>query len=424
MGTDACRIARRRGAAAAGIAAISLLRPAVEAADGPQPVLTVPTCPRMLHVAVELPASVGAPGGSCRLVDPADPGASVIGQFAPAPAARGEAGAGLLLLADLPPARGEGPRRIRLECLPAGAAPPETPFRVEDLDGASLQVGEEGRPVLVYNYGPITCAQVPPTDSRRTRGCYVHPVWGLNGEILTDDFPRDHYHHHGLFWSWPHVGVGGRTYDLWMYRNIQARFMRWLHRGAGPVAVVLGVENGWFVRDDGAEKQVMTERVWLRIHRARGDERVVDLALCWTPADRPVTLAGAEGKSYGGVTMRFKPADPKRVALSVPGASAKKDLLMTPLAWADFTATFGGRTEPSGAALFIHPQHPDYPPTWLTRHYGPLCVGWPGVTPKTFAPGEPIRLEYRLFIHKTAMPAEALAQAYEAYGLGARARGD
>jgi len=28
---------------------------------------------------------------------------------------------------------------------------------------------------------------------------------------------------------------------------------------------------------------------------------------------------------------------------------------------------------------YIHPSHPDFPPTWLTRHYGCLCVGWPGV---------------------------------------------
>jgi hypothetical protein len=418
-------VTRRGTAAAIGIAAIGLFQPWAEAAEDPKPFLAVPASPRMLHVAVEIPASFGSPGDTCRLVDPADPNAPVMGQLVPALAAEGDAGAGRLVVADIPPVKGaETSRRFRLERQPAGASSPTDPFRFEDLDGKSLKLVEGGRPVLVYNYGEITADQVPQKDSRRTRGCYIHPVWGLNGEVLTDDFPRDHYHHHGLFWSWPHVGIGGRAYDLWTYRDIRPRFVRWICREAGPVAAVLGVENGWFVRAGETDKRVMTERVWLRVHRACGEERAVDLTLFWIPADQPVTLKGASGKSYGGLTMRFKPADPKRVAITVPEGLTTKDLQMTPLTWADFTATFGDRTDPSGAALFVHPRHPDYPPTWLTRHYGPMCIGWPGVDPKTFAPGKPIRLDYRLVIHKTAMRAEALAQAYETYVTGTRARGD
>ena len=35
-----------------------------------------------------------------------------------------------------------------------------------------------------------------------------------------------------------------------------------------------------------------------------------------------------------------------------------------------------------------------------TRHYGVLCLGWPGVNPKTFSPGETIRCRYRVRIHR------------------------
>ena len=62
--------------------------------------------------------------------------------------------------------------------------------------------------MLVYNHGVITDEKVPAKDARRSRACYIHPLWGLNGEVLTDDFPKDHYHHHGVFWAWPHVEIG------------------------------------------------------------------------------------------------------------------------------------------------------------------------------------------------------------------------
>jgi hypothetical protein len=82
----------------------------------------------------------------------------------------------------------------------------------------------------------ITNAKVPASDSRRSRACFVHPVYGLDGEVLTESFPKDHYHHHGIFWSWPHVGIDGKEYDLWMYNNIQQRFVRWIAREADPAS--------------------------------------------------------------------------------------------------------------------------------------------------------------------------------------------
>jgi hypothetical protein len=238
----------------------------------------------------------------------------------------------------------------------------------------------------------------------------------LDGEVLTDDFPKDHYHHHGIFWSWPHVLRDEQEYDLWMGRGIQQRFVRWWGRCAGPVAASLDVENGWFIGDEKA----MIERVALRVYPACEDNQVVDLEFVWIPVDRPITLWGAAGKSYGGLTMRFAPRE--ETAITVPEGLTTGDLKETPLAWADMTARFENRSDPSGAAVFIHPAHPDFPPTWLTRHYGVLCVGWPGVVSKTFEPGQTIRTAYRIWIHRGAADAERLAEAYAGYQAAAEAR--
>lgn len=88
---------------------------------------------------------------------------------------------------------------------------------------------------------------------------------------------------------------------------------------------------------------------------------------------------------------------------------------MTNLTWADLTLRLAGRSAPSGAAIFVHPSHPDYPPQWLLRHYGVLCLGWTGVTPVELPAGQPVRLRYRVWIHRGAASGEEIAKAYQEY---------
>jgi hypothetical protein len=250
----------------------------------------------------------------------------------------------------------------------------------------------------------------------------VHPLYGLGGEVLTDDFPQDHYHHHGIFWTWPHVQVDGNEYDLWagvMGKLIWQKFDRWLAKETGPAAGLIGVENGWYVGDDplAADRKVLTERVWLRAYRVAEESRALDVELTLIAGDKPVTFWGAEGKSYGGLTARFAPPtrnDPA-TTITVREGVTEVDLSESPQPWADYTSKMNGHETRSGASLFIAPDHPDYPPTWLLRHYGPLCIGWPGIKPQTLQPGEPVRLNYRIWIHKSAVTAAEIQEAYEAY---------
>ncbi|NUQ63459.1 MAG: PmoA family protein [Pirellulales bacterium] len=381
---------------------------AVSAADASAPVLVVPSSPSTVDLTVPLPDAVQPdPSASWRLVQVGNPEISVPVQLSASVAADGSPAKQTRVIARIPPAQSSR----KFELLPSGpsAQRAQSRFVFKDNSGTSLGLLEDGKPVLVYNHGTMTCKKVPQEDSRRSRACYVHPVWGLDGEVLTDDFPKDHYHHHGIFWAWPHVGIDGGQYDLWIYNNIQHRFVAWLCRQTGPLAAVLAVENGWFVGD----KKVMIERVWMRSHAADGDRRALDFEFTWIPIDRPITLWGADGKSYGGLNLRFAPREDTRI--TVPAGLTKADLPDTPLEWADLSARFAGASGPSGAAIFVDPGHPDYPPTWLTRHYGVLCVGWPGVKPRTFEPGKPIQLNYRIWLHRGAAELALLQGAYAAY---------
>ena len=119
------------------------------------------------------------------------------------------------------------------------------------------------------------------------------------------------------------------------------------------------------------------------------------------------------------MTLRFAPRT--NTVITTPLGQGDKDLTTTPLPWADLSARFAGRTRASGAAIFVAPDHPDFPPEWLTRHYGVLCMGWPGVQAKTFQSGEAIRCRYRIWIHRGIARVEEVSQAYRTYELRLRA---
>lgn len=282
----------------------------------------------------------------------------------------------------------------------------KTGFRFAAVNDTSLGLWEGKRPVLVYNHGVQKPTGVP---ENRYRSTYVHPIYGLDGEVLTDDFPKDHYHHRGLFWGWPHIRIGDKEYNLWALQGIRHQFEKWTEQKAEASQAILGIANGWYVED----RAVVREEIRLVVHPAKGDERALDVECRWTALKEPVTLWGAEGKSYGGMNIRFAPR--QETVITTADGRQPKDLNLTRLGWADLTAQFKGAPGPSGIALFLDRSHPDYPPTWVTRHYGFLGVGWPGIKPFELKPGKTVTCKYRVWIHRGPADVQRLEQAYRNY---------
>ena len=174
----------------------------------------------------------------------------------------------------------------------------------------------------------------------------------------------------------------------------------------------LAVATSWVVGD----KVVVNEEAQFEVHPATEDGRAIDLVLKWTTTDEPVTLRGAEGKSYGGLVLRFAPR--RTTVITVPSGRTTEDLVMTKLPWADLSGDFdgtGGRGL-SGAAVFVHPGHVGAPLEWMTRAYGALAVGWPGVEPVTLPAGTTATCRYRVFVHRGVPDsAEEISKSYDAY---------
>jgi len=294
---------------------------------------------------------------------------------------------------------------VRFHLKPTAEVPKEV-FRFEDDKEKFLHLFENGESVFTYIYGMFLREGI---TERYRRSSYIHPVYGLDGEILSDDFPEDHLHHRGIFWAWPNAIIDGESYNPWHVLGIYVHFERWLLQESGPVFARFGVENGWYLDD----KNVANETVWVTVFRAGKIGRVLDFDLTWEAIDKPITLLGAEGKGYGGFNVRFAPF--KKPVITTSGGVQGKDSDELQFPWADLSAVFEGRDTYSGISVFENRQNINFPEGWTLRHYGFLNPCFPGLEPFTLNPGEPVSVKYRVWLHRGDAEEGKVISAYTIY---------
>ncbi len=289
-------------------------------------------------------------------------------------------------------------------------------FSLED-DGKTVTISEDGQEVLCYNYGridpPDECKADP---GRYWRSSYIHPLYGLDGDVLTQDFPPDHYHHRGVYWTWPRCKVGDRPMDIWTIVGARQLFQKWKERTAADNKAVVEAENAWLFDDDPEPK--VRETVRFIVHPATDLSRSIDFSLKFENiCDENVVIRGqtTKNKGYGGFCVR---PDARRRPLTFTSAQGrhKRDALDVETPWADVSSQVGDDEPISGVAIFQNPANPGYPhPGWIFRHYGFLGASWPHVEGHELAPGESVVLKYRLYIHRGNADKGGVEPAFEEY---------
>ena len=263
----------------------------------------------------------------------------------------------------------------------------------EDTSAGRLYLYEGDKPVFAYNFKE----QKAPagTDEAYNRSSYFHPIYDLNGTILTDDFPHGEAHHRGMWCSWAFAYIDGQTYEpWWKFKIFNTEFENWLLKETGPVCATLGVKNAWYIV---GERKVMDEWIWIRVFKAGAYGRVVDINLTYNSLE-PMDVQGRPPtKWYTGFSFRFGPRE--ETIITTPDGIEEGDSNLKKYAWADLSARFADSHNMSGVSIFQHPDNPDVPAGWTLRHYGFLGVAWPGPEKYHFEPSTPLTLRYRLWIH-------------------------
>lgn len=259
-------------------------------------------------------------------------------------------------------------------------------------EDGQMELREGGRTVLVYNPQPQL---KPGAPEDRRRCCYVYPLYTPAGVSMLDDFPKDHWHHRGLFWAWPQVETRGQRYDGWMMHGMTVRSERAAAMPGSPLGSFTAV-NSWYA----GETKIVSETVSLTAYPAKKNSRDIDLTLTLEAVGALVTLRGSheEGKSYGGVSARFAPRE--NTVIRADSAQITKDQDLVRHYWAELEGTYSGKR----VVLRItpNPANPGAPFQWCLRDYGFVGASFPGKTPEqneyTLEPGKPLVLKFRITV--------------------------
>ncbi len=261
---------------------------------------------------------------------------------------------------------------------------------------------ENGAPVFAFNHG-----EIQPPNGGVARSGYVHPLYGPDGDVLTDDFPSDHPHHRGVFFGWPQMTVLGNSVDVWHLRGLRPRFHEWGELLVEGEPAGLKVVNFW--RPEGSDDPAVEERVRFRVHPSDETGRMIDIhGTFLNLSDEPIVLRGQVGAGYGGLNVRMDGGRPEVVITTANGVLEGDANALDPASpWAAHSSRAGRDRPRSGVAIFQHPGNPGYPVrSWTLRYYGFLGAAWPGETSHTIEPDEALDLRYRLYVFR-GTPEEA-----------------
>jgi hypothetical protein len=240
-------------------------------------------------------------------------------------------------------------------------------------EGDSVHVTRDGRPVFQYRGGP----GVLPSDDIKPafrRGGYLHPVQTPSGTVVTDDYPPDHRHHHGVWFAWTKTEFQGRAPDFWNMGDGKARveFEALETSWSGPVHAGVRARHAYVDLSGGARAVALTE-TWLArayaVGRAGRGLHLFDLDLTQAPAAGAALVLPEY--HYGGLALRGRREWDGKANASFLTSEGKdrSNGHATRGRWCHLS----GRTEGgvAGAAVLGHPQnfrapeplriHPDNP---------------------------------------------------------------
>ncbi len=308
-----------------------------------------------------------------------------------------------------------------------------------DEERQLVDVWEGDLPVLRYNHG--TVPPPPPIVEQfergrehplyYARGDYIHPLFGPDGEPVTDDYSLNHPHHRGVSWAWPVVRWKGEARDLWAVRvlpeqpgGVWARPVAMRQVDSGSVMALIQAQNVW---KWGDREEIVREDVLIRAFRAIDRSRFVDVEIELTALTGDVSIGGRPGPGYGGFALRtFPEFDRRHIAMHVdpPGRGPRR-------AWLHLTGNFPGGKGPAGVALFEHVTNPGYPSypnpegvDGIPEQYPPwrsVLPCFPGSREVPLPKGQPLWLKHRLWIHPDEVDEGALSDAWGAYARDTKA---
>ena len=236
-----------------------------------------------------------------------------------------------------------------------------------------FEIKIRGRHVLSFVAQP---GNLPAPDIKPIflRGGYIHPVLTPAGRLVTDDYPSDHYHHHGIWFAWTKTEFEGGHPDFWNMGDNTGRveFVSVDNSWSGPVNAGFVSRQKYVALTGAAPKTALNEQWEVRVYNI-GDETesyfLFDIvATQEAAATSPLIL---DQYRYGGMGVRGHRQwkDKQKVSFLTAEGKTRLDGNATRPRWCHMGGPVDGQLV--GLAVFDHPSnfrapqpiriHPDDP---------------------------------------------------------------
>jgi hypothetical protein len=314
--------------------------------------------------------------------------------------------------------------QLRAADAPRDESPRESAASVQQQDGRiTLLVGK--RPVLVYH---AAVAQPPdPLDAAYRRSGFLHPVYTPDGRVLTDDFPPDHAHQHGVFFAWVNTSHAGHAVDFWnqLQKTGTVEHVALEQVIEGPVFAQLQARLRHLDLTFPEPRAVLEETWTIRVYNI-AEPFVIDFESRQTCAGKEPLVVNKY--HYGGMALRGNRAWLDEQAKGVAPAGERN-------AFSDFVTSEGrGRADGNhtrprwvdlfgklderfcGLALLSHPQNFNFPQPVRLHPSKPYFCFSPMVEEGfTIAPGGEYLSRYRLVAHNGSPERDQLDRCWREY---------
>jgi len=273
----------------------------------------------------------------------------------------------------------------------------------------TMQKKDEGI-LITENDENVLFFQSEPKSLNRTyeRCNYIHPLWGVDGSVLTEDFPADHLHHRGIFWTWHQVWIGDkRIGDPWEIKDfdqdvVELEFVKLADGTARISTKVDWLSAKW--KENGKKIPYITENTSIFIHPAKGNYRKIDFEIKLLALAENLKIGGSEDvKGYSGFSVRMKlPNDV--MFTGIEGEVEPKNTAVESHGFINVSGSLLDGNKNGGIVIIDHPENPGYPQNWILRKRNSMQnAAWPGREAVLLSTTEPLVLKYSLLVYQGKM---------------------
>jgi hypothetical protein len=287
-------------------------------------------------------------------------------------------------------------------------------FTMEKNDEGAW-IKENGEKVLFFQ------AKTKSLDGTFPRADYIHPLYNVNGKILTEDFPRDHLHHRGIFWTWHEILIGDKKMgDAWECKDFIWDVQQFDQAEVTSNSIKLNAHTLWkspaWTDEDGEMKAFMKEKTTISVYAKKDNYRVIDFEISMLALEPNLRIGGSEDqKGYSGFSVRMKM--PEDIKFTSSNEEIEPQTLQIDAgSWMDISGSLNNAGQKEGIVIICNPGNPMYPEKWILRKSGSMQNPvYPGRAAVAVSMETPTVLKYRLVTYVGDLEKPSLEMLIENY---------